>query len=281
MFALAALALLVRLAIIAHSHGGHDLRIYVYYSRLPLHGINPFINYRGGPLPSIDGDDPPVEVAVFTGLLAIHDSPTMLRLLFAASDAVLLILVGLWSPRPRRWRGAFMLFYAFNPFVLFAWTAFAEDKTLLMLSIAVLVLALERGRQWLAWMAAAALAVFKFIGVLVAPVLALHAIRTRGGRWALFPIATFALLFALSNLPWFPRSLDAFSRRNARLDVNPPIHASPTLLLSRLGLYVARGGHGADADRPGGGGRAVRRPPARDHRRGGVVAVRRQRVSPR
>jgi hypothetical protein len=42
----------------------------------------------------------------------------------------------------------------------------------------------------------------------------------------------------LSNLPWFPRSLDAFSRRDDLLNINPPIHVAPTLLLARIGIYA-------------------------------------------
>jgi hypothetical protein len=138
-------ALAVRLFIIAHSHGGNDLRIYMYFSRLALHGQNPFAAAPGGPFPPTQSDSPALEVAVFTGLLAIHDAGTTLRLVFALSDVVVVLLIGLCFPRPRHWRAALMLFYAFNPFVLFAWTVFAEDKSLLFLGIVVLLLALEQG----------------------------------------------------------------------------------------------------------------------------------------
>jgi hypothetical protein len=232
-----ACAVIVRLVIIGHSHGGEDLRMYVFFSRLPLHGINPFSSYSGGLFPPVDGNNPPGEVALFSGLLWLHDSPTTLRLLFVLSDAALLLVIGFAFPRPRRWRAAFILFYGFNPFVLFAWTAFAEDKTLLLLGIVWLLLALERERQWSAWAAISALTVFKFLGAFAAPSLAVHALRSRGRR-ALAMIAAFAFAFVLGNLPWFPHSLDAFSRRNTRLAINPPIHASPLLLLSRIGVYA-------------------------------------------
>ncbi|MDQ2894829.1 MAG: hypothetical protein M3Y09_04185, partial [Actinomycetota bacterium] len=230
-------ALVVRLLIIAHSRGGQDLRMYTYFSRLPLHGVNPFGSPRGGLFPPVDGNNPPLEIAVFAGLLAIHDSPTTLRLLFAFADVAVVLLIGLRFPRPRRWRAAFIVFYAFNPFVLFAWTAFAEDKTLLFLGIAAWVLALERDREWGSWAAASALTVFKFLGAFAVPVLALHWLRTRHRR-ALAPIAAFVAIFLASNLAWFPESLDVFTRRNTRLAIDPPIHASPTILLARLGVYA-------------------------------------------
>ncbi len=231
------LAVAVRLLIIAHSHGGDDLRMYTYFSRLPLHGVNPFAPPPTGMFPAVDSNNPPLEVALFTGLLAIHNSPSTLRLLFVASDALLLLLIGLCFPRTRRWRLAFMLFYGFNPFVLFSYTAFAEDKTLLFLGIACWLLALERDREWAGWAAATALTVFKFLGAFAAPVLAVHSWRSRHAR-ALLPIGAFIVAFLLSNLPWFPQSLDAFSRRDARLAINPPIHASPTLVLARIGVYA-------------------------------------------
>lgn len=235
--ALAAAAASVRLLVIAHSRGGEDLRSYVYFSRLPLHGIDPFASPASGPFPPTDGNNPPVEVAAFTGLLAIHDSPTTLRLLFVLADVLVLLLLGFAIARPRRWRTGWMLFYGFNPFVLFSFTAFAEDKTLLLLGIVCWVLALERGREWGAWASAAALAAFKFLGLFAMPVLAVHAWRHRRAG-ALLPLAAFLTVVALGSLPWFPRSLDAFPRRNLRLDLPVPLHASPTLLLARIGLYA-------------------------------------------
>ena len=137
----------------------------------------------------------------------------------------------------RRWRLGFMIFYAFNPFVLLAWTVYAQDKTLLFFGIAALLLALERGREWAAWLAATALAAFKFLGAFAMPVLALHWFRRRRW-WALLPVTAFVVVLVLSNLPWFPKSLDAFSRRDDLLAIDPPIHVAPTLLLARIGIYA-------------------------------------------
>ncbi|MDQ6745270.1 MAG: hypothetical protein M3Z27_04530 [Actinomycetota bacterium] len=234
---LAAAAFIVRMVIIAHTHGGEDLKLYTYFSRLALHGVNPFASPRGGTFPPIDGNNPPTEVAAFSALLGIHNSPTTLRVLFAAADSAVIWLIGWYYPRPKRWKVAFLTFYAVNPFVLLSWTVYAEDKTILFLGVVAWLLALERARDWYAWAAAAALAVFKFLGVFALPAMAYHSVKKDRLR-AVWPIAATSVAFLASNLPWFPDSLDAFSRRNLRLDIVPPFHASPTLLLSRLGLYT-------------------------------------------
>ncbi len=231
------LAVVVRLLIIAHSHGGNDLRLYVYFSRLALHGVNPFASPSNGLVAPAFGNSPPIEVAFFTGLLAIHPSATTLRLVFVLADALTLLVIGLRFPRSRRWRLGLMLFYGFNPYVLISFTTFAEDKTMLFLGIGCWILALEKDRECGSWIVAAGLTVFKFLGSFAAPALALDSWR-RHGRRALVPIGAFVAIGVLGSLPWFPKSLDVFSRRNERLAISPPIHASPTLLLARLGIYT-------------------------------------------
>jgi len=235
--AIAILALATRILLIAHSHGGQDLQVYTYFSRLALHGHNPFTPPSGGLFAAYHSNSPPIEVAVYAGLLAIHDSPTTLRVLFALADAATVLLIGLCFPRPWRWRLPWVVFFAFNPFVLVSWTTFAEDKTLLFLGICLWILALERGREWGAWITATALTVFKFLGAFALPALALDTYRKRHW-WVLAPAAVFVLAFLLSNVPWFPHSLAAFSRRNQRLDLGYPIHASPMLVLASLHIYA-------------------------------------------
>ncbi len=236
--ALTLAAVAARLLIIAHTRGGEDLRMYTYFSRLPLHGINPFAPPAHGLFPPRDSNNPPLEVAFFTALLKLHDSPTTLRVTFVLADAATLLLIGLALARPRRWRLGLLLFYAFNPFVLIGFTAFAEDRTILFLGIVIWILALERGCEWGAWATAAVLGAFKFLGTFAAPAMALYSWR-RSGRRGLVFVGAFALVLLLSNLPWFPHSLDAFPRRNGRLGIDPPLFASPTLLLSRIGVYAA------------------------------------------
>ncbi|MHB8490661.1 MAG: hypothetical protein ACYDA6_00385 [Solirubrobacteraceae bacterium] len=229
-------AFAARLAVIGHSHGGEDLRMYVYFSRVALHGLNPYSAHPHALFVVSDGNNTPLEVAAFAGMLAIHDSPTTLRLLFALADVAVLALVGLRLRRTRAWRAAFMAFYAFNPFVLISWTAFAEDKTILFLGIVVWLMALEDDLGWGAWMVTAALAVFKFLGAFAVPAQAVHSWREHR-RSAVAPIVVFAGVFVIGSLPWLPQSLDAFTRRDARLALDPPIHASVMIVVSRLGLY--------------------------------------------
>lgn len=233
----AVLAFLVRLVLIAHSNGGSDLANYTYFARIALHGGNPFTPPAHGLFNASYANSPPIEFASFAGLLAIHDSATTLRVLFALSDLVTLLVIGFAFSWSQARRMALIVFYAFNPLVLLWWTYWGEDKTLLFLGIVVLLWALERDRTWIAWGAAAALAAFKFLGTFFAPVLAVHEFRKT--RWrALGPIAAFLFVVLISNAPWFPQSLHAFTRRNDRLGFNPPLHISPTLLISRIGLYA-------------------------------------------
>jgi hypothetical protein len=234
---LAVAALVVRLVIVAVTDGGSDLTIYHYFGGLGLHGPNPYDAPLGGPIEPRFADSPPLEFALFAGLLALHDSATTLRIFFALCDAGTILLIGLAFPYARAWRWRLLLFYAFNPFVLTAWTAFAEDKTLLFLLIAALLLSLEGGRLAAAWAATAALTALKFLGAFFAPVLALHTLR-RLGRRGLFPIAVCAAAVALTCLLWFPDSLHMLDNRRARAAMPEPIHASPMLFLSHVGLYV-------------------------------------------
>lgn len=231
------LALLVRVLIIAGSHGGSDLRNYTYFSRLALHGHDPFTPPQHGLFAPIFANSPPLEFALFSLLLRVHDSPTTLRILFALADVALILLVGFASRSPRPWRAAFITFYAFDPLVLVSWTVYAEDKTLLFLAITILIFALEQGRVFTSWLAAAFLAAFKFLGAYFVPVLVVYTLRKRRTQ-AILLLALFLVLFAASNLPWFPESVKSFTRRDQRLNIDPPIHASPTLLLSRIGLYA-------------------------------------------
>src|SRR5215208_3666944 len=119
--AVAALALVVRLAIAAVTGGGNDLKIYYAFASLAAGGDNPFDPPAGFEFPERLSDNLPGEYVLFAGLLRIVDSPDTLRVLFAFADAGVVLLVGLWYPRPIAWRAAFVAFYAFNPLVLGSW----------------------------------------------------------------------------------------------------------------------------------------------------------------
>ncbi len=55
----AVLAFLVRLVIIAHSNGGSDLANYTYFSRIALHGGNPFTPPAHGLFAASYANSPP------------------------------------------------------------------------------------------------------------------------------------------------------------------------------------------------------------------------------
>lgn len=236
-WATVAAALAARLLIVAVTDGGSDLFNYSYFSAFVLEGINPYDPPAGGPVDPSHANHPPAEMLLFTGLLEVWNSPDALRLLFAASDAALIAVVGLAYPRRREWRAAFIAFYAFNPYVLQAWTATAQDKTFMFLLLALALLGIERGRLALSWAAAGVLAVLKWISVGFAAPLAHFSAGFMSRRRLALIVGLFLVALALSQLPWFPDSLEAYSRRDARTTIDPPIHASPTMLLSELGLY--------------------------------------------
>ena len=235
--AIALLAFAVRVILVAHTHGGSDLRNYTYFARIAFRGHDPFTPPVHGEFPPSFANSPPVEFGIFDLLLHVSNSPTTLRWAFALADVATLLLIGFGSNRPRTWRLAFMLFFAFDPFVLISWTVFAEDKTIIFFWIALLIIALDGERLYLTWFSTTVLTVFKFLGVFAAPVLAIDSWRRRGSA-SLAPIAGFVVISALSNALWFPHSLKAFSRRNVRVGIDPPIHASPTMVLSKLHIYA-------------------------------------------
>ncbi len=230
-------ALVVRLVLIATTGGGFNLRIFHYFGGLILDDINPYAAPVGGEFGPRYGDNAPPELLLFAGLLKIHDSADTLRAFFTVADLAVITTVGLAYPRSRAFRANFIAFYAFNPLMLEAWTAFADDKAvILLLTIAVLI-GLERDRLGFSWAAAAALGAFKWISVVFAPALAIHTARIRSKRWLVLALLAFAGVLFVSQVPYFPDSLEAFDRRSARIDIDPPIHASVTQLLDAVGLY--------------------------------------------
>jgi hypothetical protein len=237
--ALALLAVVVRLGLVAVTGGGNDLRIYFNFAHLAIDGTNPYTDDlpAGFPLPERLGDNLPGELLLFGGVLKLHDSPDSIRVLFALADAGVIALVGLAYPRPRPWRAAFVVFYALNPLVLGSWTATSEDKTLLFLLIAGVLLALELGRVGWAWAGSAVLGGLKGVGVFFAPPLALHTLRTRGWRAAAWMLAAFAAFLVVAHLPWYPEDLRVYERRADTITYRPPHHASLMLVPSELGFY--------------------------------------------
>jgi hypothetical protein len=235
--AAAGLALIVRLVVIAATGGGFNLRIFDYFGGLIVQGTNPYDAPVGGEFSPAYGDNPPLELLLFAGLLEIHDSPDTIRIFFSLVDVAVLLTVGFFYPRSRAFRANFILLYGFNPLILEAWTGFADDKSLHLLCTIVVLIGLSKGRLVMSWVATGALGALKWYSVVFAPALAIESVRRHGLRWGAVALILFAGVLVVSQLPYFPDSLDAFSRRNDRIDINPPIHAAITQLLAEVNLY--------------------------------------------
>jgi hypothetical protein len=233
----ALLALVVRLAIAAITGGGNDLKIYYSFASLVTDGANPYHPPADFSLPARLADNLPGEFLLFAGVLELDHSKGALRALFALADMSVILLVGLKYPRPIVWRAAFVGFYAFNPLVLGSWTATAEDKTLLFLLFAAMLLAFESGRHAAGWGAAAVMGALKGVSLFFAPFLAWETWRRRGLRSAAACVAGFALVMVVAHLPWFPDAFEVYDRRAGHIEFRKPAHAALTQLLDRVGLY--------------------------------------------
>jgi hypothetical protein len=227
----------VRLVIAAVTGGGNDLRIYYAFASLVTDGANPYNPPAGFVFPARLADNLPAEFLLFAGLLELDHSKYILRVLFALADMGVILLVGLKYPRPIAWRAAFTGFYAFNPLVLGSWTATSEDKTILFLLLAAMLLALETGRYVGSWAAATAIGVLKGVSIFFAPFLAWETWRRRGLRVASACVAGFAVLLFAAHLPWFPDAFEVYDRRSGHIEFREPGHAAITQFLDRAGLY--------------------------------------------
>jgi len=236
LFVLAGAVIVRVLSIAAYRYGGDDLTVYTYFSRLLLHGQNPFDAPPGGAVDPVYADNPTGELGLYAGILGLYDSRTALRVLFLVADLASVLAVAYLFRRPRWWRMQLMLLIAFNPFLVIRWTFWAEDKTVLFLWLALLIAFLEQDRHVAAWTAATVLGVLKWISAyLVLPLVAFTASRRGYGR-ALLAVALSFLAVAAITVPFFPDSLKPWSRREARLNVVPE-HESPTRLLDAVGLW--------------------------------------------
>jgi hypothetical protein len=231
-------ALLVRLVVLeAFPHGGYDLRIYAYFAALAAHGHNPYTAPPHGAIPGVYGDNQPIELLLFGGLLRLHSAATTLRVFFACLDAVTVVVIGVGFPqRSHRFRLALMTFVAFNPFLLLSWTALGEDKPLSLLFVVAVLALLENDRIGWAWVAAAGLFAVKFESAFFLLPLALHTWRERGRRFAGVAAGLFSIVAVLSEIPFFPASLRSFERRSARINL-PPMDAALTVIPQKVGLY--------------------------------------------
>jgi hypothetical protein len=229
-------AFVVRLIIIAlYRRGGTDLQIFYYFSSLVRAGADPYHAPAHGPIDPIHGDDPPFEYGVMALLLAIHHSRTTLRVASALIEAVTVLVILVSAPRSRAWRLSVASFVAFNPFTLIVWTAFFEDKGAMFFCLVVILIALEREKILVSWLATLVLAVTKWLIVFV-PALAIHTYSRLGRRPSITYLVSFAFCYALSYLLFFPANFRAYSRRSEHVG-GPPYHASLTIFLSKAHFY--------------------------------------------
>jgi hypothetical protein len=238
-FAVAAAALAVRLfAIVALYGDSTDLHIYRYFAEFARHGVNPYHAPASATAGGSRADEPALEFLLFAGLLDLWNSATVIRLLFALLDTGVVLALGLLIPRSPRWRLNAMLFYAFNPLVLLAWTRLPEDKSISFVLIVVAVACFERGRIALGWASATLLAALKWVGAFFALPLLVQTWRKRGAGYAVRTVLLAAAAFLLANLPYFPGSFLAYERRDHRLSFTP-IFDSITVPLAHAGLYTS------------------------------------------
>ncbi len=98
---------------------------------------------------------------------------------------------------------------------------------------------IDNGRLKAAWVVAIVLFVLKFESAFFLIPLAIYTYRLCGPRFTYIALAAFGAAAIVAELPFFPQSLRAFSRRSVRIDGTPG-HSSPTIILDRLGIYDHR-----------------------------------------
>jgi hypothetical protein len=236
---LAVSALAIRLVAgpVLASGGGADLDIYYYFSHIVLDGGNPYTAPENGPIAGSYGDNTVFHLSTLAGLLWLHDSKDTLRVFFILFDAAVIPLVGFYARRPRPWRLAVAVFYAFCPLIIVWWTEVPEDKPVSLFLIFLIVFAVERSALTVACVGTTLLALFKWMSGFFLIPFAMYARSRMALRVFLVAFGLFVLAFALNHLPYFPDNLVAYDRRELRTHA-PPVHASWTKLLSALGIYT-------------------------------------------
>jgi hypothetical protein len=223
---------------ILNPYGGGDLDIYYYFSHIVLDGGNPYTAPDNGPIPGFYGDNTVFHMSSLAGLLWIHDSKDTLRMFFILFDVAMIPLIGFYARRPRSWRLAVAVFYAFCPAVI-VWTEYTGDYPVEIFSIFLIVFAVERSAMALAWAATTFLALFKWMSGFFLIPFAMYARSRMTLRMFLIASALFGLAFVSSHLPFFPDNLVAYDRREARTHLTPG-HASWTQIPYDLGVYNGR-----------------------------------------
>jgi hypothetical protein len=233
--AVAGVALLIR-AVLAIRYlsagtggGGYDFRWYRAVGSAARDG-NPYTAHLVPPV-----DIPPLQVLTFAGLGIGAGVP--LRTLFMLGDVAIVLIAGLGLKQSRVWRLNLACWIAFNPMLLLIWDITVEDKNLYILCVIAAIAAVQHGRHYVALAAAGTFMLFKYVGGFLVPPIAWLIARTEGWRRAIIAVGALGAIFALSQIPWFPDSLDSFGRRNGRASWEHPGHTTWTILLDKVHLY--------------------------------------------
>jgi len=234
---IASLALLLRLLLIRYItlDSGDDLRIYTYFGNLMAHGANPYDPPLDSPINRHYANIAPLNLAFFAAILRLWDSPSALRVTFAIVDALLLLTVGFLVRRPWTWRRDVMLFYAFNPLVLITLVVNSQDKVVVLWLMTLLLVAVEANRVVASIALTTLLTLYRWLGAFFILPIALYFARS----WRSFSamLGAFGVAVVVSHLFYWPDNLIIYASRSARTLIDPPIHASPTILLDAIGYY--------------------------------------------
>jgi hypothetical protein len=235
--AVAALALLLRLLLIRYvaMDAGDDLRIYTYFGDLMSHGANPYNPPADSPINRHYANIAPLNLAFFATILRLWDSPTALRVTFAVVDALVLLTVGFLVRRPWAWRRDVMLFYAFNPLILITMVVNSQDKVVVLWLMVLLLVAVEANRVVASIALTTVLTLYRWLGAFF--ILPLSLYFARSWRALIMMLGSFGAALAVSHLFYWPDNLIIYASRSARTLIDPPIHASPTILLDAIGYY--------------------------------------------
>ena len=233
----AALALLARLLLIHYVtlDAGDDLRIYTYFGDLMAQGANPYDPPVDSPINRHYANIAPLNLAFFAAILRLWDSPAALRVTFAVVDALLLLTVGFLVRRPWTWRRDVMLFYGFNPLILITLVVNSQDKVVVLWLMALLLVAVEANRMVASIALTTLLTLYRWLGAFFILPLALYFARSWRALAAM--LGGFGVAVVASHLVYWPDNLIIYASRSARTLIDPPIHASPTILLDAIGYY--------------------------------------------
>ena len=224
-----------------------DLRNYYWPAQTALRGENPYTLWANGQSGEFRADMAPLELLLYVTTVAVWNDPRALQVLFALFDAANIALLGMLL-RQSPLKLPFQIFYALSPLTLYNLTLVPQDKTILLtLTFLIFYLLALRNTQHairnthhvlrftpaLLIITAAILASFKWLSVFY--LLPLLLFISRDARAFVKHALSFAMIIALTHLPWFPDLMYVYTFRATR--VATPLHIAPAVLLDALGWF--------------------------------------------